>query len=133
MIYFKNSATSGDWSAGSAFGKGDKGDAGDDGRSVLSISRTAGTGASGTTDTYTITYSDTSTSTFNVYNGRDSNVESVNGRVGAIVLAKADVGLTNVDNTSDANKPVSTATQTQLDTKANVYKSITSFYFNKFI
>jgi hypothetical protein len=30
-------------------------------------------------------------------------------------LAKADVGLSNVDNTSDANKPVSTATQTALD------------------
>ena len=124
MIYFKNSATSGDWSAGALFGKGDKGDTGDDGRSVLSITRTSGTGASGTTDTYTITYSDTTTSTFNVYNGLDSDVESVNGRVGAIVLAKADVGLTNVDNTSDANKPVSTATQTQLNTKANNNKSI---------
>jgi hypothetical protein len=35
-------------------------------------------------------------------------------------LAKADVGLGNVDNTSDANKPVSTATQTALDLKANL-------------
>jgi len=34
-------------------------------------------------------------------------------------LVKADVGLGNVDNTSDANKPVSTATQTALDLKAN--------------
>jgi hypothetical protein len=33
-------------------------------------------------------------------------------------LVKADVGLGNVDNTSDANKPVSTATQTALDLKA---------------
>ncbi len=32
---------------------------------------------------------------------------------------KADVGLGNVDNTSDANKPVSTATQTALDSKEN--------------
>lgn len=31
---------------------------------------------------------------------------------------KAQVGLANVDNTSDANKPVSTATQTALDAKA---------------
>ena len=30
---------------------------------------------------------------------------------------KSDVGLGNVDNTSDANKPISTATQTALDTK----------------
>lgn len=34
------------------------------------------------------------------------------------VLVKADVGLGNVDNTSDANKPVSTATQTALNLKA---------------
>ena len=35
-------------------------------------------------------------------------------------LVKGDVGLGNVDNTSDANKPVSTATQTALDLKANL-------------
>jgi len=34
-------------------------------------------------------------------------------------LTKSDVGLANVDNTSDANKPVSTATQTALDGKEN--------------
>jgi len=34
-------------------------------------------------------------------------------------LVKADVGLGNVDNTSDANKPVSTAQQTALDGKIN--------------
>ena len=33
-------------------------------------------------------------------------------------LAKGDVGLGNVDNTSDANKPISTATQTALNAKA---------------
>ena len=35
-------------------------------------------------------------------------------------LVKGDVGLGNVDNTSDANKPVSTAGQTALDLKANI-------------
>ena len=44
-------------------------------------------------------------------------VQSVAGRTGAVTLAKADVGLGNVDNTSDANKPISTATQTALDAK----------------
>lgn len=34
-------------------------------------------------------------------------------------LVKGDVGLGNVDNTSDANKPVSTATQTALDGKVD--------------
>lgn len=34
-----------------------------------------------------------------------------------VTLTKADVGLGNVDNTSDANKPISTATQTALNGK----------------
>lgn len=45
---------------------------------------------------------------------------SVNGQTGAVVLAKADVGLGNADNTSDANKPVSTATQAALNLKLDV-------------
>ena len=36
---------------------------------------------------------------------------------GATQADKSDIGLGNVDNTSDANKPVSTATQTALDAK----------------
>ena len=35
-------------------------------------------------------------------------------------LTKSSVGLANVDNTADADKPVSTATQTALDLKANL-------------
>lgn len=45
-------------------------------------------------------------------------VASVAGKTGAVTLVKADVGLANVDNTSDANKPVSTAQQAALDAKA---------------
>lgn len=37
-----------------------------------------------------------------------------------LALVKGDVGLGSVDNTSDASKPVSTATQTALDLKANL-------------
>mgnify|MGYP001615424069 FL=1 len=37
-----------------------------------------------------------------------------------LILVKADVGLGNVDNTSDAAKPVSTATQTALDLKLTI-------------
>ncbi len=44
-----------------------------------------------------------------------SEVTSVNTKVGAVVLAKADIGLGQVDNTSDLNKPISTATQDALD------------------
>jgi len=45
-------------------------------------------------------------------------VTSVSGRTGAVTLTKADVGLSSVDNTSDASKPISTATQSALDGKA---------------
>lgn len=47
-----------------------------------------------------------------------NSVTSVAGRTGAVALAKGDVGLGNVDNTSDANKPVSTAQQAALNAKA---------------
>jgi len=46
-------------------------------------------------------------------------VTSVNTRIGDIVLGKSDVGLDNADNTSDLDKPISTATQTALDSKLN--------------
>ena len=39
-------------------------------------------------------------------------------------LTKADVGLSNVDNTSDAAKPVSTATQTALNAKADTARGL---------
>ena len=42
-----------------------------------------------------------------------------NGDAGWVVLTKAMVGLANVDNTSDNNKPISSATQTALNAKAN--------------
>ena len=67
--------------------------------------------------------------------GYQNNVTSVNGQTGAVTglapaanptftgtvsgITKSMVGLGNVDNTSDANKPVSTAQQTALDLKAN--------------
>lgn len=42
-----------------------------DGNSIESIERTSGTGAPGTTDTYTVTLTDGSKTTFQVYNGAD--------------------------------------------------------------
>lgn len=44
----------------------------------------------------------------------NNSVTSVAGKVGAVTLVKGDVGLGNVDNTSDLNKPVSTAVTTLL-------------------
>jgi len=47
-------------------------------------------------------------------------VQSVAGKTGAVTLVPGDVGLGNVNNTSDLNKPVSTATQTALDGKKDI-------------
>ena len=57
-----------------------------------------------------------------VYTGAGGGVASFNGRTGKVVPAngdytKAQVGLSNVDNTSDANKPISNATQAALNDK----------------
>lgn len=51
--------------------QGEKGEPGDPGSSIARIERTTGTGAPGTRDTYTITLTDGSTSSFEVYNGAD--------------------------------------------------------------
>ena len=46
----------------------------------------------------------------------NGGVTSVNNKTGAVTISKSDVGLGNVNNTSDANKPVSTAQQTAINT-----------------
>ena len=60
----------------------------------------------------------------------NSKTPAING---VISLAKSDVGLANVDNTSDADKPISTATQIALSNKANAshthtVSDISNFY-----
>lgn len=60
--------------------------------------------------------------------GGGGAVDSVNGQTGVVVLTKSDVGLGNADNTSDANKPVSTAQQTALNLKTDQiasYRTVT--------
>lgn len=53
-------------------------------------------------------------------------VTSVAGKTGVVTLDKADVGLSNVDNTSDANKPVSTAQAASIATKQDTLVSGTN-------
>lgn len=112
--------------------KGDKGDKGD----------TGATGAKGDTgDSGILTFSTTGNSGASTYN---SGTKALNvpiyslaglggepiitaGTIGQYfrgdktwqTLDKSAVGLGNVDNTSDANKPISTATQTALNAKGN--------------
>ncbi|QGH80047.1 hypothetical protein SEA_NHAGOS_36 [Gordonia phage NHagos] len=57
-------------------------------------------------------------------------VQSVNGRTGAITLTKEDVGLDEVDNTSDADKPVSAAQQAALDGKLDETTTVNAAYGN---
>lgn len=49
-----------------------------------------------------------------------NRVTSVNGMIGDVVLNKTHVGLGNVDNTADINKPVSNPQQLVFNTKQNV-------------
>ncbi len=80
--------------------KGDKGDKGDTGEKgdPGADGITGATGADGLTTSV-------------------NNVQQVNGNV---TLTPADISLGNVDNTADVDKPISTATQTALDLKANL-------------
>jgi hypothetical protein len=57
-------------------------------------------------------------------------VWSVNGQIGNVVLTKDDIGLGNVDNTSDLDKPISTATQTALDGKFAIPTGLTTDYLD---
>jgi hypothetical protein len=65
-----------------------------------------------------------------------SGVTSINGKIGNVVLTKQDIGLSNVNNTSDLNKPISILTQSALNLKANVSdfnilaNSVDDFYLN---
>ena len=65
---------------------------------IASIARTSGTGAAGTTDTYTITLTDGSTSTFTVYNGKDGagKVASVNSQTGAVQIPTPASGVCSI-------------------------------------
>lgn len=81
VIYFKETSADADWSGGAPFGKGDKGDKGDTGTGIVSLSFTSTTDDSntpsqpGATDTYTLTYTDGSNDTYDVYNGVDLAVD----------------------------------------------------------
>ena len=59
-----------------------------------------------------------------------TNIKTIEGQTllgsGNIDLTKSDVGLSNVDNTSDLSKPISTLTQTALNAKQDTLVSGTS-------
>ena len=85
------------------------------------------------TDTNT-TYSEISTAEIDA--GTSSTLRTITGRRVKYILdkiqgwisaiTKSDIGLGNVDNTSDLNKPISTATQTVLDGKVDNSRVLTN-------
>jgi hypothetical protein len=106
---------------------------------ALSSHGTATVNIHGIADTAALatkTYADTAATTaVSAHNGATTNVHGIADTANLVTLAgtqtltnktitspsglvKADVGLANVDNTSDADKPVSTAAQTELNLKA---------------
>lgn len=96
---------------------------GDDGRGIVSIIRTSGNGTPGSTDTYTITYSDTTTSTFPVYNGKDG-AAGAKGETGATGAKGADGrGIVSIVRTSGngAAGTVDTYTITYSDTTTSTF------------
>ena len=66
-----------------------------------------------------VAYDSTNKKLTKTINGTTSDIVTVSTIKTALNLSKSDVGLGNVDNTSDANKPISTATQTALNGKVD--------------
>src|SRR6186997_1338688 len=56
----------------------------------------------------------------NIYNAMNGKLGTAGNGGSLTGLTKTQVGLANVDNTTDAGKPVSSATQTALNLKANL-------------
>lgn len=100
-----------------------------------------GTGNTG--DTYRVSVAGAGVNSLNfvvgdyvIYNGSTwekahsgaDNVVSVNGFAGVVVLTKTDIGLANVDNTSDATKNAATATLTNktIDTATNTISNLST-------
>lgn len=72
---------------------------GADGRGIVAVARTSGDGSAGTVDTYTITYTDNTTSTFTVRNG-SNGAPGPQGPPGAAV--QIDASLTQQGQAADA-------------------------------
>lgn len=91
--------------------KGDKGDDGDQGDTGNGIASIVKTGTSGLVDTYTITYTDGTTSTFTVTNGKDGT-DGENGRGIVSITKTSTVGLVDTYTILYTDNTTSTFTVT---------------------
>ncbi len=87
IVYFKLSATSGDWSTGTSFGRGEDGANGADGTGITSIAFYSTTSTNGLAaqpggiDTYRITLSNSNTYDISLTNGNDLNINGYDDKV----------------------------------------------------
>ena len=142
-IYFKLSATVGDWSVGAPFGKGETGATGATGNGIVSIDFLSTTdvsdtaGQSGATDTYRITMSDATTSDFIVYNGLDvalvdnllsnSTVEALTANQGRVLKEELDTAVTSLTNNVNASlDTMNLSLSTTVDTLTNRVDNVVS-------
>ena len=119
--------------------KGDKGETGAQGTSIQSIVAQESS-VSGGTNIVTITLTNGAINTFNIKNGEKGEAGEgmkSGGTIGQVLTKKTStdydcvwatidkdsIGLGNVDNTSDADKPISTLTQNALDNKQDTLVS----------
>lgn len=71
---------------------------------IESIERTSGDGSPGTVDTYTITYTDSNTSTFNVTNGSDLDISGKLDLTGGTMTGSLILSADPIDNLEAATK-----------------------------
>lgn len=98
--------------------KGTKGDTGNQGVSITSVTLTSGSHQPGTLDTYTITYSDSSTSAFQVYNGMDgtgagtvTSVGVANATGGGLTVSGSPITSSGTINIGHSNSVTAQNTQ----------------------
>lgn len=71
-----------------------------------------------------LTGADLENAVLKALNNTAGEVKSVSSKTGTVTLDKDDVGLSNIDNTSDLSKPISTTAQSAIDGKADIDKNL---------
>lgn len=102
---------------GATGAKGDTGNTGATGNGIASVVLTSGNHAAGTTDTYTITFTDATTTTFGVYNGANGTgaVANVTGTLPIVSTGGNNPAISINAATTSAAGSMSASDKTKLD------------------